>query len=79
MGLLSLQGTHPHPTPPVPTPYEMSGAQDPAHVVATQVKLWGWSGQDGGSGALYSRQYQELRAFLYLLGELPWGWHGVGL
>ncbi|KAM5319357.1 speedy protein C isoform 3-T3 [Glossophaga mutica] len=45
----------------------MSEAQDPAHAVATQVKPWGWNHRDGGSGAVCSRQHQELRAFLYLL------------
>lgn len=59
--------THPHPTPPAPTPYEMSEAQDPAHVVAIQVELWGWSRQDGGTGALHPRQHPELQAFLSLL------------
>ncbi|KAF6106410.1 speedy/RINGO cell cycle regulator family member C [Phyllostomus discolor] len=45
----------------------MSAAQDPAHVVATQARLRGRSHGDGGSGALCSRQHQELRAFLCLL------------
>ncbi|XP_036909293.1 speedy protein C isoform X2 [Sturnira hondurensis] len=61
------RGRSPPPHPTRPHPYEMSEAQDPAHVVATQVKLRGWSQQDGGSGALYSRQHQELQAFLHLL------------
>ncbi|XP_059566138.1 speedy protein C isoform X2 [Myotis daubentonii] len=45
----------------------MSKARAPAHEVAGQVKLWGWSGQDGGSGPLAARQPLELRAFLRLL------------
>ncbi|XP_036115567.1 speedy protein C [Molossus molossus] len=45
----------------------MSEAQDPVHEVAIQVKLCGWSHQDGGSGSLCSRQHQELQAFLSLL------------
>nr|XP_019593217.1 PREDICTED: speedy protein C isoform X1 [Rhinolophus sinicus] len=47
----------------------MSEAQDPAQVVVTQVKLWGWSHEDGSSGSLRSRQHQELQAFLGLLGD----------
>ncbi|XP_054581382.1 speedy protein C [Eptesicus fuscus] len=45
----------------------MSKARAPAHEVAIQVKLWGWSCQDGGSGPLPARQHLELRAFLRLL------------
>lgn len=56
----------------------MSNAQDPPQVVATQVKLCSWGG-DGGSGSLCSLQYQELQAFLSLLGESTWGlaWEGL--
>lgn len=61
------QVTRPRPAPPAPTPYEMSKARAPAHEVAIQVKLWGWSCQDGGSGPLAARQHLELRAFLRLL------------
>ncbi|EPQ06516.1 Speedy protein C [Myotis brandtii] len=45
----------------------MSKARAPAHEVAIQVKLWGWSCQDGGNGPLAARQHLELRAFLRLL------------
>lgn len=48
----------------------MSKARAPAHEVAIQVKLWGWSCQDGGSRPLPARQHLELRAFLRLLGAL---------
>ncbi|CAK6449718.1 unnamed protein product [Pipistrellus nathusii] len=45
----------------------MSKARAAAHELAIQVKLWGWSCQDGGSGPLPARQHLELRAFLRLL------------
>ncbi|KAM9658826.1 speedy protein C [Trichechus inunguis] len=49
----------------------MSTTQDPATVpvVATQVKLGGWSCPSRGSGSLLSRRHQELRAFLNLLED----------
>ena len=55
----------------------MSDTQDFATfpVVATQVKLGGWSRQGGGSVSLRPRPHQELQAFLSLLGEFP----GVGV
>ncbi|VFV23105.1 low quality protein: speedy protein c [Lynx pardinus] len=61
-----------HPAPPRPTrphPHEMSDTQDFATfpVVATQVKLGGWSRQGGGSVSLRPRPHQELQAFLSLL------------
>ncbi|XP_034868274.1 speedy protein C [Mirounga leonina] len=47
----------------------MSDTQDLATVpvVATQVKLGGWSRQGGGSGSVHQRRHQELQAFLNLL------------
>ncbi|XP_064144993.1 speedy protein C [Loxodonta africana] len=49
----------------------MSATQDPATVpvVATQVKLGGWSCPRGGSGSLLSRRHQELHTFLNLLED----------